>query len=254
MEKLPLFISFCAQKGGIGKTTFTIFAADWFYYKGGLNVLVVDCDYPQHSIDELRNREKKVLSESNRYKLLMMRQFEKYPKKAFPILRCRPDNAINQTKEFIENSGQHFDFVLFDLPGTVNSVGVIHIISQLDYIFVPMRPDRLVMQSTLNFARTISERFVCNPAANTKDLYLFWNMVDRRERPDLCAPYESLMETINLKYFKTRIPVRSRFNKEFADTKGEISRSTIFMPDVRFLDECCFSALMQEITDIIKLE
>ena len=154
-------------------------------------------------------REKKALSESDRYKLLLMRQYEKYPKKAFPILRCRPDNAITETRKFIEKSGRHFDYVLFDLPGTVNTVGVIHVISEMDYIFVPMRPDRLVMQSTLNFARTILERFVNNPAANTKDLYLFWNMVDRRERPDLCAPYENLLETINLKYFKTRIPVRS---------------------------------------------
>lgn len=254
MEKTPLFISFCAQKGGIGKTTFTIFAAAWFYFKDNLNVLVVDCDYPQHSIDELRNREKKALSESDRYKLLLMRQYEKYPKKAFPILRCRPDNAITETRKFIEKSGRHFDYVLFDLPGTVNTVGVIHVISEMDYIFVPMRPDRLVMQSTLNFARTILERFVNNPAANTKDLYLFWNMVDRRERPDLCAPYENLLETINLKYFKTRIPVRSRFNKEFADTKGDISRSTIFMPDVRFMDECNFSALMQEVAEVIKME
>ena len=47
----------------------------------------------------------------------------------------------------------HYDVVLFDLPGTMGSDGVIATISALDYLFVPIKADRLVLESTLNFAR-----------------------------------------------------------------------------------------------------
>ena len=49
-EKNTVFVSFATQKGGVGKSTFTIYAASWLHYVKGLNVAVVDCDYPQHSI------------------------------------------------------------------------------------------------------------------------------------------------------------------------------------------------------------
>ena len=59
MIKDPISISFANQKGGIGKSTLTILVASWLRYVRGLNVLVVDCDFPQNSIYELREREKK---------------------------------------------------------------------------------------------------------------------------------------------------------------------------------------------------
>ncbi|KAB3743110.1 ParA family protein, partial [Phocaeicola vulgatus] len=46
--------------------------------------------------------------------------------------------------------------VLFDLPGTMGSDGVIATISALDYLFVPIKADRLVLESTLNFATTVN--------------------------------------------------------------------------------------------------
>ena len=231
----------------------TILAADWLYYRAGLNIAVVDCDFPQHSIDELRNREKEILASNDTYKLMMMRQFNTVNKKAYPILRCRPDTAISEVKNLIEYADTEYDVILFDLPGTINTAGVIYIMSSLDYMFVPMRADRLIMQSTLYFAKTINERFIQNPAANTKGVYLFWNMVDRREKPDLYTSFEKLLDKLNLSHFKTRIPMRSKFNKELPDSGTNVYRSTIFVPDASFLTECGFTSLMQEVRDIIKL-
>ena len=53
--KEPKFVAFSTQKGGAGKTTLTVTVASYLYYCKGLKVLVVDCDYPQYSIDEMRN-------------------------------------------------------------------------------------------------------------------------------------------------------------------------------------------------------
>lgn len=46
----PVNISICNQKGGIGKSTFTVLLASYLHYTLGHDVLVVDCDYPQWSI------------------------------------------------------------------------------------------------------------------------------------------------------------------------------------------------------------
>lgn len=77
----------------------------------------------------------------------------------------------------------HYDVVLFDLPGTMGSDGVIATISALDYLFVPIKADRLVLESTLNFATTVNDRLIRTGISNLKALCMFWNMVDRRNVP-----------------------------------------------------------------------
>ena len=50
------FIAFSTQKGGAGKTTLTVLTASYLHYVRGLNVGVVDCDFPQFSIVDMRKR------------------------------------------------------------------------------------------------------------------------------------------------------------------------------------------------------
>ena len=61
MDKQPIFFCVCSQKGGVGKSTFTILLASWLHYALGRDVLVVDCDAPQWSIVAQRERELDVL-------------------------------------------------------------------------------------------------------------------------------------------------------------------------------------------------
>ena len=60
-----IFVAFATQKGGIGKSTVTALAASYLHNVMGLNVAVVDCDAPQHSIHGLRERELKLIEESS---------------------------------------------------------------------------------------------------------------------------------------------------------------------------------------------
>ena len=55
MKKEPKYIAFSTQKGGAGKTTLTVLVASYLHYVMDYNVAVVDCDYPQHSIVEMRD-------------------------------------------------------------------------------------------------------------------------------------------------------------------------------------------------------
>ena len=40
MKKKPVFIAFSTQKGGVGKTTFTVLAASYLHYVCGYNLIV----------------------------------------------------------------------------------------------------------------------------------------------------------------------------------------------------------------------
>lgn len=93
MDKETLFVALSNQKGGVGKSAFTILLASYFHYVENLNVAVIDCDSPQHSLVRMRERDKKAIDRSDHYKQQMMAQWERIKKKAYPIIGVRAEKA-----------------------------------------------------------------------------------------------------------------------------------------------------------------
>ena len=100
-EKTPLYVAFSTQKGGVGKTTFTVLAASYLYYLKGYDVAVVDCDYPQHSIAGMRKRDAEQVGADEDYKRMAYEQFTRLGKKAYPVLCSSPEKAIATADEHI---------------------------------------------------------------------------------------------------------------------------------------------------------
>ena len=46
-RKEPVFLAVGNQKGGVGKTTYTVLLSSYLHFRKGIRVLVVDCDAPQ---------------------------------------------------------------------------------------------------------------------------------------------------------------------------------------------------------------
>jgi MinD-like ATPase involved in chromosome partitioning or flagellar assembly len=65
MRKQPLFVAYSNQKGVVGKSAFTVLTADYFHYLKNCRVLVVDADYPLHSIHAMRERDKQIVCKKN---------------------------------------------------------------------------------------------------------------------------------------------------------------------------------------------
>ena len=57
-------VGFGSQKGGIGKSTIAEVLASYLYYEKNIKLLIMDCDYAQHSFYRLRERDKKAVEES----------------------------------------------------------------------------------------------------------------------------------------------------------------------------------------------
>lgn len=78
----PIYVAFSTQKGGAGKTTLTVLAASYLHYVKGYNVAVVDCDFPQYSIKDMRDRDMASATGDDHYKAMAYEQFKRLQKKA----------------------------------------------------------------------------------------------------------------------------------------------------------------------------
>ena len=247
-----IFVAFATQKGGIGKSTVTALAASYLHNVQGHNVAVIDCDAPQHSIHGLRERETKLIDESLYFKALACDHFRKIKKNAYPVIASDALNALDDAERMLAEEDAKPDIVFFDMPGTLKSNGVVKTLSQMDYIFAPMSADRFVVESTLQFAVMFRDNLMTTGQAKTKGLYLFWTMVDGREKNGLYDLYEDVIAEMGLSVLSTRLPDSKKFRRDLSEERKGVFRSTIFPMDVSLLKGSGIREFSEEIAGIIK--
>ena len=252
MDKQPVFISIANQKGGIGKSTYTIFTASLLHYRMGYRVLVADCDYPQWSIARQRERDLDVMESSERLKQQMMTQYKQTGQKVWPVLETQPSSALADVSNYIRQE-EVPDVVLVDFPGTIGTKGVLGLMACMDYLFVPVRADKTVLESSITFARTINEGIIARKSSPLKSVSMFWTMLDRRERTPLYEHHEQVIRHFGLSLMRSRLPMRSRFSRE-SDGNGGIFRSTLFAADRSFTVDSGMDDFLAELCAIAKLE
>ncbi|RZJ91607.1 MAG: ParA family protein [Chryseobacterium sp.] len=253
-EKLKTkFIAFASQKGGVGKSTFTTLVASTLHYRMGYNVVVFDADFPQHSLIKMKARDKVMVMENEYLQKLAYRQFTTINKKAYPIIKHKADDVLHEAQEFVNNSTIPIDVVFFDLPGTVNSPGILNALAGMHHIFTPISADRVVMESTLIFNQLLQDVIMKNGETSIESVHLFWNQVDGRESTPLYAIYNQLIAELGLKLMRSQIKSSSRFRKENEAESKLVFRSTVMPPDERLMKACQLDQFIREFTTIIKL-
>lgn len=253
MEKKPVFIAFSTQKGGVGKTTFTVLTASYLHYLKGYNVAIVDCDYPQYSINMMRNKDIELLDANLALHELAEEQFSKIDKDAYSILCTSPEKCMISVPKLLAKSDVGYDFVFFDLPGSVNNPAVLEILSQMDYIFTPIAADRISLESTLAFAKVVKELIVDDTETPCKGIYLFWNMLDGREKTNLYSDYEKIITSLGMPILKTSVPNTTKYKKEGTENGSTLFRSTIFPASRVLLKGSRLPELIDEILTIINI-
>ena len=206
MSKRCVFVAMSSQKGGVGKSTMTVLLAGYFHYVMGYNVAVVDCDYPQFSIKALRSRDTQNVEKNVNLQRMLCGQFDRTGKKAYPVLTSVPGKELKTALPLTGGC----DILFFDLPGTVNSPGVIKTIVNMDYVFTPIIQDRMVMQSSLSFLLALKDFIQQNPDMPLKEIRMFWNRMDGRVSKRLSYQYGLLFKELGLKALDTVIPGKGR--------------------------------------------
>jgi cellulose biosynthesis protein BcsQ len=132
-----VYISFATQKGGAGKSSFTVLVASIAHYALKHDVAIIDCDYPQLSIANLRKRELENIPKNEALKKLAVAKFSEHNKSSY-VVETATATAAMEAAEKIASGKEKPDYIFFDLPGTVNQPGILDLIQQMDYIFTPV--------------------------------------------------------------------------------------------------------------------
>lgn len=254
MKKETVYIAMSNQKGGVGKSVFTILLASYLHYLKNLNVVVVDCDDPQHSLHFMKERDKEAMVKSDYFKQLMVDQFERIKKKAYPIVRSSAEQAKKDAMDFLASTDEHYDLVIVDLPGTVKSTGILQTIINMDYVITPITPDRMVMQSSLAFSTSVLNYIKTKKSIPLKNFLFFWNRVDKRVSTDVFDVYRKIMDKLDLTVMKTIVPETKRYDKELPFRGKTYFRCTLLPPPAKLLKGSGLEELADELCEILKLE
>lgn len=250
-KKEPKYVAFSTQKGGAGKTTLTVLVASYLHYVKGYNVAVIDCDYPQHSISEMRERDFAMVEKDEYYKGMLFEQFTRLgEKKAYPIIESNTKDALNDAEKLIWDGD--YDFIFFDLPGTFDNPHLVLTVASMDYIISPIAADRLVLESTLNYLISVRDNIISTGKSNIKGAYLLWNLVDGREKSDLYEVYEAVIKELDFPVLKTFIPDSKRFRRELSVSHKALFRSTLFPADKSLVKGSNLNALADELLYLLK--
>lgn len=249
--KQTMYVAFSTQKGGAGKTTLTVLVASYLHYVKGYRVAVIDCDYPQHSIAEMRERDFKMCENDEYYKGMLYEQFVRLEqKKAYPVVESNTKEALDDAEDLTKEGD--YDFIFFDLPGTLNNEGLILTIASMDYIVAPIAADRLVLESTLDYLISVKDNIVNPGKSNIKGIYLLWNMVDGREKSELYEVYENVIRDLEFPLLKTFIPDSKRFRREQSISYKALFRSTLFPADKSLVKGSNLDTLTDELLELLK--
>ncbi|SMP20609.1 ParA family protein [Chryseobacterium profundimaris] len=248
-----VFIAFSSQKGGVGKSTLTALVASIMHYRLGYNVAVFDADFPQHSLAKMKARDLAMVMENEALKRQAYKQFTSLGKKTYPIMQHKADSVLDAALEFVNSSPAAIDMVFFDLPGTVNTPGILKALAGMHHIFTPITADRVVMESTLIFTQLLQDVIMKKGETSIQTINLFWNQVDGRESTPLYHVYSELIAQLGLSLMQSQIKSSTRFRKESEADSKSVFRSTVMPPDERSMKACQLDLFIDEFLKIIQL-
>ena len=251
MKKDTVLVAVCNQKGGVGKSTMTIMLAGYYHYLKGLNVAVIDCDYPQYSLVRMKERDMRTVEHSEYFKQLMVSQYERINKKAYTIVGSKAENARDAAEKLKKNGD--YDLIVVDLPGTVNSSGVINTIVNMDYVITPIIPDRIVMQSSLSFSTTVWDYAKANKDTPLQKFLFFWTRKDTRASTEVFDAYNIILQKLEFTVLDTVIPETNRYNKELSLATRNYFRCTLFPPPAKLLKGSGLAELAEELLTKLNL-
>lgn len=241
------------QKGGVGKSTITVLLASYLCYEKGVNLAVIDCDTHQLSLSRMRERDMQTVEKSDYYKQLLISQYERIQRKAYPIVESSPSQARDKVEELLQQSSG-LDLVLVDLPGSVAEEGVFSTIINMDYILTPIVADRMVMQSALTFATAVLDFKKNKSEILMRDLFFVWNKVDRRVSTEVFDTYSRIIDKLKLNVLETVLSESKRFDKELSIGGGRnYFRCTLLPPPAKMLKGSNIDLLADELCKRLNL-
>lgn len=263
-------VSIAAQKGGCGKSSLTIILASVLAYTRRKKVLVLDCDTRQKSIVTARDIDKDSIElkstggvDDNGEELCEVRNYNLYKeatrlhkeingplkdtgKKQYPYpikgLPLSADDILNTLQEEDDN----YDYILLDLPGTIENNDYFLIVQNLDVLFIPLMVDPLIFNSNFAFAKVIHNSILVDESFPLNKMFYFWSKYDPKSRKAQYAEFDDLV--------KKELPYMKPMEQKVLETNTMLNqkmRSTLAAPFGGFEEYGNILACINEMIDCI---
>lgn len=250
----PIYVAFATQKGGVGKSTLTALVASYLHYVEGVDVMAVDCDSTQHSLNVYREHDLVVTKENPALKKLLFKFYTGFKKKPYDIVLTCPSDALAVAEETIKGLEKPPQVVFFDITGTINDIKIVDLVANMDYIFVPITTETGEMASSITFANNVLNRMITTGRTNIKGMHLIWNKIITREKTRLCEIIDRYIAKLGLDSLETVLVKSNKFEKDGREAgNSAIFRSTLLPPDKRLLKGTNLDTLVAEIRKIINV-
>lgn len=161
-------ITFFSEKGGVGKTSFSILYASWLKYKYGVNAAVADFNMRIQGVRDKELANRLELKKNNPDLYIPPKE------KLWPLISCRADDI----KEYKMSGRSKFlygtwledrlaeggalsgnDIVICDFPGSITTgeFAEVHYKKLLNLIVIPTERDEQTIQSTVKLLKYIEK-------------------------------------------------------------------------------------------------
>lgn len=172
------------QKGGVGKSTLTTLLANIFYFQKGLQVAIIDADFPQHTIYKRRIENADYIRQSPSQTLLSQTLY----KNRLPIQVI--NIAIDQVEQTITTIQDQFDCIFLDIAGTLNQEGIQKALGLVHHFFIPVLQDRDTFKSSMEFFQVATEHIFPNSTVFKNCFFLLNNLPHKNKE----AVYRTAIE------------------------------------------------------------
>ncbi|MFC7670932.1 ParA family protein [Hymenobacter humi] len=230
----PKVIAFATQKGGAGKSTISVHVASALAYVYGYKVAILDCDYPQNTVQVYRNQELQKINTDEAFKNRLLNQGIT----PYPVSISSVEKAVDSI-ESLEQQG--FDFILVDTPGTINITGLPELLRMVQYIFLPMEADQGTVASTVGYMQVLSDYLKsAQPDPDESNLlgyYAFWNRYVKSEKKATYDKIEEFFQQKGLPLLQSRVELLIGYKEK---------RSTLFSLPERELEKLGLGKLIME--------
>jgi cellulose biosynthesis protein BcsQ len=157
-------IAFFSEKGGVGKSTFSLMLASFLKYKHGIKVGVADFN---KRLTEYRNDEVNYLKNEGLYS-------PEIQKNAWPIIpvdsgllhrvgKNNPGNAIWLHDIVTEGEYRDMDVVIADLPGSISGEEILQLVQQrmVNLVIIPFDKEQQALSSALSVKNFLKKVPTC---------------------------------------------------------------------------------------------
>ena len=241
--RTPITVAFATQKGGAGKSTGLTLLSSYLFFKRDASVVVIDADFPQHSIQQLRNAEKQRLGNQGG-DVEFQREFLRYGKTPiYPIVSSRMDAVFHRRSpeqaspfEKATHPALNSAYILIDTPGSLAVEGMFDLIARVDRIVVPLEPEQMSLSSTSQFIAAVNS--VVGAAEGAGKIVAFWNKIRWRSHARIVEQQNEYFRSRGVRVLRNYIPESVKLKR--SDTRSTVLPVNFARLDLRaFMEELC---------------